>query len=132
MQLYRTAPILVICFNRFKSHNLALNEKMNDKINFPVYGLDMAPYVLSCQEDADQNSNGPLIYDLHGVINHYGELNYGHYTAMARNSEAGDQWFNYNDSVVTKIGDSDSEIVTDAAYVLFYKLRDFEYTKMHK
>ena len=25
------------------------NEKMNDKINFPIYGLDMSPHVLDSE-----------------------------------------------------------------------------------
>ena len=68
LELYRVAPVLIFSFNRFKSHNVMFNEKMTDRINFPIYGLDMSHYVLSSCE-----SSG-LIYDLHGVINHYGDL----------------------------------------------------------
>ena len=60
------------------------------------------------------------------MINHYGVLNAGHYMSMAKNSETG-QWYEFNDSMVRKIVDADeSEIVTDAAYVVFYKLRGYE------
>ena len=97
------------------------NEKINDKIHFPIYGLDMAPYVLDPSQKISQNG---LIYDLHGVINHYGELNYGHYVACAKNSIT-DQWHTYNDSMVSSTV-VENEIVSDAAYVLFYKLRGYE------
>lgn len=96
---------------------MALNEKMTDKISFPVHGLDMGPYVLS----HDSGEVSSLVYDLHGVINHYGSLYGGHYTALAKNSPTG-KWFHYNDSVVNEV-ESDAEIVSDAAYVLFYQLR---------
>ena len=47
------------------------------------------------------------IYDLYGVINHFGSLNFGHYTANCYNEEA-KSWFNFNDSSVTKISDPGS------------------------
>ena len=50
IELYRVAPILIFSFNRFQQHNVMFNEKMNDKINFPIYGLDMAPYALDPQQ----------------------------------------------------------------------------------
>ena len=115
MQLFKIAPILIICLKRFKSHD----EKIHDKVSFPVKGLDMTPYVLGAQIYPLKTN---LTYDLQGVINHEGELNYGHYTAMTRNSGAEDQWYNYNDTLVEPIRESD--IVKDAAYVLFYKLRE--------
>jgi len=46
MQLYRAAPLLIFSFNRFKSPNGLFSEKINDKIEFPLYGLDMKPFVL--------------------------------------------------------------------------------------
>ena len=46
----------------------------------------------------------------------------GHYTAFCKHSATG-QWHYYNDSVLTEV--SESDIVTEAAYVLFYKLRNF-------
>ena len=83
----------------------------------------MAPYVLDSQQKSVAKQG--LVYDLHGVINHYGELNYGHYIACAKNSITG-QWNQFNDSQVSQIETSPEELVTDAAYVLFYKLRGFE------
>jgi ubiquitin carboxyl-terminal hydrolase 4/11 len=58
-----------------------------------------------------------MIYDLIGVINHFGSMGYGHYTAMAYNSEV-KQWFRYNDASVEPM--EPKEVVTSAAYVLFY------------
>ena len=47
MELYKAAPVLIFSFNRFKSHNVIFNEKMNDRITFPIQGLDMSPHVKS-------------------------------------------------------------------------------------
>jgi len=57
MEIYKAPPVLIFSFNRFKAQNVTFSEKMNDMITFPIYGLDMAPYVLSQQHDG-------LIYDL--------------------------------------------------------------------
>jgi len=38
-----------------------------------------------------------LIYDLYGVVNHYGSLNSGHYTACCYNNDK-KSWFDFNDS----------------------------------
>ena len=89
MEIYRAAPVLIFNFNRFKSHNVMFNEKMNDKINFPIYGLDMSPHVLDSEGSPFSSECGGLVYDLCGVINHYGDLNFGHYTAFAKNSITG-------------------------------------------
>ena len=62
IELYRVAPVLIFSFNRFQQHNVVFNEKMNDKINFPIYGLDMAPYVLSPEQE--RIGQDGLIYDL--------------------------------------------------------------------
>ena len=77
-----------------------------------------------------------LIYDLYGVVNHSGTLNFGHYTANCFN-EAHQKWFNYNDSSVTemkplKAGGAPTEhhlkreIVTEKAYILFYRRRNLK------
>ena len=69
-------------------------------------------------------SEEPLIYDLFGVVNHSGTLNFGHYTAQCFN-EVHQKWFNFNDSMVSPVGEQ-SDIVTPRAYVLFYKRRGFK------
>ena len=79
MEIYRDAPILIFCFNRFKAHNVIFSEKMEDIVSFPVTGLDMAPYIKSSRTHN-------AIYDLHGVISHEGSLHVGHYFAFAKNS----------------------------------------------
>ena len=54
-------------------------------------------------------------------MNHFGSLNGGHYTATCKNSVDG-KWYYYNDSAVSNAGSS--KLMSDAAYVLFYRRRD--------
>ena len=47
----------------------------------------------------------------------------GHYTAYGKNFHNG-KWYNFNDAMVSEIGTS--QLVTSAAYVLFYRRREPE------
>ena len=117
MELYSTAPYLVMSLNRFKQHNTYFKEKLEDLIDFPITDLDMTKHVLAYKDKEE-----PLIYDLIGVINHYGSMNFGHYIAFALNSQ-NDQWYEFNDSSVSAI--SPDTVCSSNAYVLFYKKRGF-------
>lgn len=113
-------------------------------VDFEVDNFDLTPHLLdkepiSCynipKEDFMDKGNRRLedriipeftwtkdsmVYDCFGVINHYGSMHFGHYTAFAKNNG---QWYCYDDSTVTKVDDPRS-IVTTAAYVVFYERRD--------
>jgi ubiquitin C-terminal hydrolase len=79
----------------------------------------MSPFVLSNKQ---KSSN--LIYDLFAVSNHFGSVGFGHYTAFGMNPLTG-QWLNFDDSSCSPISTSmgKKEIVSNAAYSLFYRLR---------
>lgn len=66
-----------------------------------------------------------MIYDLYAISNHFGGLGGGHYTAFAKN-KFDNEWYNFDDSHVTKITDV-SQLLTSAAYVLFYEKRGYWY-----
>lgn len=86
-------------------------DKIDALIDFPIDGLDMRKYCLHQEKST--------IYDLYAVNNHFGRMGYGHYTAYAR--ALGKEWFNFDDGQVSKI--ASDEIVSGAAYMLFYKRR---------
>ena len=76
----------------------------------------------------------PAIYDLFGVVNHYGRLGFGHYTAFARRWDENGidkDWALFDDSSVRSVGEQGPHtsghdaIVGPAAYVLFYRRRVF-------
>ena len=69
----------------------------------------------------NQDGSDEPIYDCYAVSNHFGGLGGGHYTAYALNDEG--DWCNFDDSRVTKNID-EAEVVSNAAYMLFYRRRD--------
>ncbi|CAB4058669.1 USP15 [Lepeophtheirus salmonis] len=111
--LWSLPSILVISLKRF-SYTRNWRDKLDTLVDFPINGLDMSPYII--------NPNyGPAVYDLIAVSNHYGGMGGGHYTAMAKNKNDG-EWYNFDDSNVQLKKEKD--VVTPAAYVLFYRRRE--------
>ncbi|CAH1793607.1 unnamed protein product [Owenia fusiformis] len=128
--LWSLPDILVVHLKRFKQEGLKRN-KLNTLIEFPVSGLDMEGHVehkstlrreLSPWRQSRHNTPGPddYVYDLYAVCNHYGNMAGGHYTAFCKNSTDG-QWYSFDDQVVKAI--SSNQIVSRAAYLLFYQRR---------
>jgi len=76
------------------------------------------------QKSETTSSDGKLEYDLFGVVNHYGNLGFGHYTAYAKNFK-NEEWHQFDDSSVSK--ESPNGVCTPAAYVLFYKRRNWKF-----
>lgn len=111
---------LIIFFKRYKALDMTGTnfKKLNNKIEFPFH-LNMNPYKLMNTEINSQ-------YQLYSVVNQIGTFNSGHYFTYSRNinSEIDDNnWYEFNDSNVNKI--SESEIVSNKAYILFYQKQTF-------
>ena len=109
MEIWRLPQILIFHLKRFRQ---AQGVKTKDKreIQFPVHGLDLS-------EAAHVNGG---IYDLYAISNHFGDMNYGHYTAYSLNYKK-KQWFEFDDSTVTPV--DESKIISSDAYLLFYQRR---------
>ena len=97
-------------------------EKNNTQIDFP-FDLDLKDYVINPKLPDDWDTKAAEIpqvnYELFAVSNHFGSMTGGHYTAYAKNHFS-QKWYNFNDSSVSEVTD-ESEIISDAAYVLFYR-----------
>uniref|UniRef100_A0AAY4DWW5 Ubiquitin carboxyl-terminal hydrolase n=1 Tax=Denticeps clupeoides TaxID=299321 RepID=A0AAY4DWW5_9TELE len=111
--LWSLPRILVVHLKRF-SYNRCWRDKLDTVVDFPIRDLSMSEFV--CDPKA-----GPYVYDLVAVSNHYGGMGGGHYTAYAKNKCDG-KWYYFDDSSVSSA--SEDQIVTKAAYVLFYQRRD--------
>ena len=124
IEIYKVPPVLILCFQRFKSHNIYFKDKLEDKIVFPMENLDLSQYVLNQTNGLGEQVT--LNYDLYAVSNHYGSLAFGHYTAYGKNPETG-VWYDYNDSSISQLSamGAESEVVSNAAYVLYYIRKDF-------
>jgi len=118
IEIYKAPDLLILHLKRFKNSSGVYYmssgaSKISKFVDFPIEGLNLNNYILGKK---DQN----MIYDLYAVSNHYGGLSGGHYTAYCQNF-FDKTWFEFNDSSVGEIGKS--RIVSDAAYVLFYRRR---------
>uniref|UniRef100_A0A8C4HII5 Ubiquitin carboxyl-terminal hydrolase n=1 Tax=Dicentrarchus labrax TaxID=13489 RepID=A0A8C4HII5_DICLA len=108
--LWSLPRILVVHLKRF-SYNRCWRDKLDTVVDFPIR-------YFVCDPKA-----GPYIYDLIAVSNHYGGMGGGHYTAYGKNKVDG-KWYYFDDSSVSSA--TEDQIVTKAAYVLFYQRRDEE------
>uniref|UniRef100_A0A8C9YEV8 Ubiquitin carboxyl-terminal hydrolase n=1 Tax=Sander lucioperca TaxID=283035 RepID=A0A8C9YEV8_SANLU len=113
--LWSLPRVLVVHLKRF-SYNRCWRDKLDTVVDFPIRDLNMSEFV--CDPKA-----GPYIYDLVAVSNHYGGMGGGHYTGYGKNKVDG-KWYYFDDSSVSSA--SEDQIVTKAAYVLFYQRRDEE------
>ena len=109
--IFYVPRLLIICLNRFSKSGYYYS-KNGQLIDFPIENLDMGKYI--CGPDQDHSK-----YDLFAVSQHYGSTGGGHYTAICKNVDG--FWYDYNDSSCSRT--STSNIVTSAAYVLFYRRR---------
>ncbi|KDO29822.1 hypothetical protein SPRG_19708 [Saprolegnia parasitica CBS 223.65] len=126
--LARSPDILMLHLKRFH-YSSVQHHKVNELVTFPLEGLDLSPYLH--QVPSDVNSG---LYDLYAVANHTGGLSEGHYTTYCRfdlpkNDDVmlesvvptSHVWLCFDDEVVGEI--PSSKVVSNAAYVLFYKRR---------
>jgi len=116
--------------------------RVDRPLKIPLEGLDMRPYICrpdskpntlkkknQCKIDSDISSgdysgfgSDEYIYDLVGIVNHYGDrTNSGHYTAATKNPVDG-KWRDFDDMRVT-ISEPNNLIYSSSAYLLFYEKR---------
>uniref|UniRef100_A0A670JMQ3 Ubiquitin carboxyl-terminal hydrolase n=1 Tax=Podarcis muralis TaxID=64176 RepID=A0A670JMQ3_PODMU len=113
LDLWSLPPVLVVHLKRF-SYSRYMRDKLDTLVDFPITDLDMSEFLI--------NPNaGPCRYNLIAVSNHYGGMGGGHYTAFAKNKDDG-KWYYFDDSSVSTA--SEEQIVSKAAYVLFYQRQD--------
>uniref|UniRef100_A0A4W5KBA3 Ubiquitin carboxyl-terminal hydrolase n=1 Tax=Hucho hucho TaxID=62062 RepID=A0A4W5KBA3_9TELE len=113
LDLWSLPPVLVVHLKRF-SYSRYMRDKLDSLVDFPLSDMEMSEFLI------DPNA-GPCRYDLIAVSNHYGGMGGGHYTAYAKNKDD-DKWYNFDDSSVSPA--NKDQIVSKAAYVLFYQRQD--------
>jgi ubiquitin C-terminal hydrolase len=114
--LYSSPPILIVHLKRFQySAATHRRDKIGIYIDFPLVGLDLTGLV-SHWDDGEEP-----IYDCYAVSNHFGGLGGGHYTAYCLNDDG--SWAHYDDGRITTHVDA-KEVVSAAAYCLYYRRRD--------
>lgn len=88
MNLWRLPDFLTFHIKRFNM-SARWREKITTKVNFPLTGLDVSEWCHSGAPALQNNSPESCIYDLIGVVNHYGSMTGGHYVATCKVSHCG-------------------------------------------
>lgn len=84
MALWRLPDLLTIHLKRFNC-SARWREKITTKVNFPLTGLDLQEWChLESPVLHEGNAGETCIYDLVGVLNHYGGMTGGHYVATCK------------------------------------------------
>ena len=81
LTIWRPPQNLIIQLKRF-SYSAYSREKIDKFVNYPIKGLDITKY---CADKSFLDQTKP-IYDLYAVIDHFGGLYGGHYTANANST----------------------------------------------
>eukprot|EP01025_Chloroclados_australasicus_P019706 TRINITY_DN20769_c0_g1_i2.p1 TRINITY_DN20769_c0_g1~~TRINITY_DN20769_c0_g1_i2.p1 ORF type:complete len:795 (+),score=80.09 TRINITY_DN20769_c0_g1_i2:188-2386(+) len=117
-RIHKFPTIVIITMKRFKWIEGDTYTKIKLPISAPLVGLDLQPYR---SEECDKDT--AAVYDLYALCNHSGDSNVtGHYTATCKIQENGkEEWVELNDDKVAYI--ERNKVVTPAAYMFFYKLR---------
>ncbi|KAI9923071.1 hypothetical protein PsorP6_001732 [Peronosclerospora sorghi] len=135
----RLPDLVMIQLKRFQYLENQQRQKVRAVVDFPLQGLDFAPWMDRPSRPSDDAADDSTVYDLYAVANHVGGLTRGHYTASCRydaeypesaalfqhaaapDVQCPELWFRFDDDKVAEMAPGD--VVTDAAYVLFYKRR---------
>jgi ubiquitin C-terminal hydrolase len=107
IDVWKFPSLLMVTFKRFDM----MLRKNSQKIEFPVKTLDLTKFC------SGYSTNSPRKFNLVGVCNHNGNIRGGHYYSYSLCHDG--KWRQFNDKYVSEI--SENNIVTDAAYVLFYR-----------
>lgn len=120
MEIWNLPEILIIHLKRFENEIINLNgnfiqrtNKINSKVKFPLENLN-----LKNLKSKLNTENVEEIYDLYGIIVHYGNPNGGHYVSYCKNI-INKEWYLYDDDDVYRV--TIDEINSINPYMLFYK-----------
>ncbi|XP_029382079.1 ubiquitin carboxyl-terminal hydrolase 47-like [Echeneis naucrates] len=110
-EMTQTPPILTLLLKRF------------------TFDFRWKRYVkLHCKVDVPQTVHMEnCSYDLYALVNHFGDLSGGHYTAEIKSFETG-EWYHFNDDDVERIrqppfGTGNSSVRSRTVYLLMYRKR---------
>ncbi|KAL8771870.1 MAG: hypothetical protein Q9209_002808 [Squamulea sp. 1 TL-2023] len=130
----RAPQFLVVHFKRFAAGKNESAKKIHTPISFPIYGLDMASYIVPPKnriregqvpdEYPDAAVTPPFLYDAYAVMRHLGASgNGGHYISLVRDAARG-CWRKFDDDRVSDFDPSrlksDQRLQNEQAYLVFY------------
>ncbi|XP_072818560.1 ubiquitin carboxyl-terminal hydrolase 50 isoform X3 [Vicugna pacos] len=110
----KAPKIIVFHLKRFDVLG-TMKRKLRTDIHYPLTNLDLTPYICPIFRKHPK-------YNLCAVVNHFGDLDGGHYTAFCKNSVT-QAWYSFDDTRVSEI--PDTSVQTATAYLLFYSCQPF-------
>ncbi|KAM8783842.1 ubiquitin carboxyl-terminal hydrolase 50 [Rhynchonycteris naso] len=113
-RISKAPKIMIFHLKRFDILG-TMKRKLRTDIHYPLTNLDLSPYICPIFRKHPK-------YNLCAVVNHFGDLDGGHYTAFCKNSVT-QAWFSFDDSRVSEI--PDTSVQTATAYLLFYSCQPF-------
>ena len=132
----RAPNFLVVHFKRFEMRKGESAKKIHTPINFPLFGLDMGPYMIPPPSEKEEKElqgtthgpdtamNPPYLYDAYAVMRHLGQTgNGGHYISLVRDASRA-CWRKFDDDRATDFDPAkmkpDQKLQNEQAYILFY------------
>ena len=104
--LHSLSPYLIIILNRGKANKFQCDVDFPEEINFQQYIL---------------NPQFNYSYSLVGVVSHFGTSDMGgHFIAYCKHRTL-NEWYCYNDAVVTRLNDQINGYKNGIPYILFYE-----------
>jgi len=134
----RAPQFMVIHFKRFEMRRGESAKKVHTPINFPLFGLNMEPYMIppslkggdhksdrAIETYADPATTPPYLYDAYAVMRHIGSSgDGGHYISLVRDAARGNVWRKFDDERVTDFDPSKMKsgqgLQNEQAYIVFY------------
>ncbi|XP_066491259.1 ubiquitin carboxyl-terminal hydrolase 50 [Tiliqua scincoides] len=110
----KAPKIVIFHLKRFECQG-SYKKKLRTDIYYPLNNLDLSCYIYPLFRKNPK-------YHLFGVVNHFGDLDGGHYTAFCKHTVT-QNWYNFDDSQITEM--PDPLVQTSAAYLLFYTSQTF-------
>jgi len=114
-------PVLVLHLKRFEMLGYH-SAKLETPVTVPSnVAIDIGPYICAPEEEDDETPS--TRYYLCAVVNHFGTIEFGHYTAYARSRDDG-CWRLFNDATVGVRDDDEVSAPSRAPYLLFLLRED--------
>ena len=83
MTLWNLPDLLTFHLKRFNASS-RWREKISTRVDFPLTGLNMREWCDKQSPLCRESDDEAFIYDLVGVVNHYGGMTGGHYVATCK------------------------------------------------
>jgi ubiquitin carboxyl-terminal hydrolase 8 len=110
-KIWNLGEKFVIHLKRFTNST----QKNDTPISFPIEHLDMSPYCCEFKNEPIKR-----IYNLYGIIQHFGSAQGGHYIAYTKN-KIDEHWYEFNDEDAYLIPNIESVVSTSNSFILFYE-----------